>query len=503
MLSVSAILFSSVISACAASAAVFYLLCKRRTDNAQARPDNDIRFLFQGADLLNISGGGEWLFETGHGVGNSDWEQLRHVLIPRFPSFPVTPEELDADISSIPSSIPNDDAELLFERLNALVRITVMHADGGRAQPIDIHQRLIWDNQLELLEQAVENSPFPIWSTDQKGRMTWANPAYLQLAGNMETDLESDLPVLFALPEPSTTRIPRQRMSIALKEKDSNIWFDVTSTTTLSGQMHYAIDVNPVVRAEIAQRNFVQTLTKTFAQLSIGLAIFDRKRQLALFNPALADLIHLSPEFLSACPTLFSFFDRLRDSQIMPEPKDYGTWREEMSELVLAATDGRYHEIWSLPNGLTYRVTGRPHPDGAVAFLFEDISSEVSSTRRYRSQLGDLHALLDRMPQAIAFFSADQTLTFANEAYRDLWNTDPDVGVMIETLDQAIGKWARMCIPGTDFSPLKLTGADPFQVTLSDGRQTKCAVMQLPAGKFAVTFEPVKDAIPQSLALPA
>jgi PAS domain-containing protein len=504
MLSLSAILFTSIISASAASAAVFYFLSNRRTkDVGGASPDHDIRFLFQGVDLLNISGGGEWLFETGHGIGNTDWAQLRHVLLPRFPKFPSTPEELDTDIVSFPSCVPGDEAELLLERINTMMRITILHPDGGVAHAVDLHQRLISDNRMGLFEQAVDNSPFPIWSTDQQNQMIWANPAYFQLASNVETDLETDLPQLFSLPEPSATTSPRQRLSVALKENDSNIWFDVTSTATPSGQMHYAIDVNPVVRAEIAQRNFVQTLTKTFAQLSIGLAIFDRKRQLALFNPALTDLIHLSPEFLSARPTLFSFFDQLRDSQIMPEPKDYGNWREEMSELVLAATDGRYHETWSLPNGLTYRVTGRPHPDGAVAFLFEDISSEVSSTRRYRSQLDDLHALLDSMPQAVAFFSTDQTLTFANAAYRDLWDCDPDVGLMVETLAQAIGKWARLCLPGTDFSSLTSGETDPFVVTMTDGRQISCAVMPMPAGKFAVTFDSLREALPRSLALPA
>ncbi|MGH1355128.1 MAG: PAS-domain containing protein [Thalassovita sp.] len=504
MLSFSAILFTSVVSATAAIAAVYYLLRNQRADgNGHTIPDHDIRFLFQGVDIVNISGGGEWLFETGHGVGNTDWDQLRHVLLTRFPGFPTTPEEMDTDIVSFPSSVPDDTAELLLERINTMIRISVLRPEGGVIQDVDLHQRLISDNRLGLFEQAVDNSPFPIWSTDQNGQMVWANPAYLQLAGNVDTDLETDLPQLFALPERSATTSPRQRVSVALKESDSNIWFDVTSTATPPGQMHYAIDVNPVVRAEIAQRNFVQTLTKTFAQLSIGLAIFDRKRQLALFNPALTDLIHLTPEFLSARPTLFGFFDRLRDSQIMPEPKDYGSWREEISELMVAAADGRYHETWSLPNGLTYRVTGRPHPDGAIAFLFEDISSEVSSTRRYRSQLNDLHALLDGMPQAVAFFSADQTLTFANEAYRALWNCDPDVGLMIETLDQAISNWARACIPGTDFSSLKQGDAAPFKVTLADGRQVACSVMQMPGTKFAVTFEPIRDSRPHSLALPA
>ena len=62
---------------------------------------------------------------------------------------------------------------------------------------------------------------------------------------------------------------------------------------------------------------------------------------------------------------------------MMPEPKDYRSWRQQMSDLEAAAQNGTYEETWALPTGQTYRVTGRPHPDGAVALLFEDISAEV------------------------------------------------------------------------------------------------------------------------------
>lgn len=504
MLSVSAILFTSVISAVAATAAVYHMLRERKARGVDyAKPDHEMRFLFQGADLLNISGGGEWLFETGHGIGNTDWEQLRHVLLPRFPAFPPSPEDLDSDIVSLPSNVPDDEAKALLERINALTRVTVLHPEGSMLQPADLHKRLVLDNRRGLFEQAVDNSPFPIWSTDQGGGILWANPAYRQLADSVDQSDAPDLPALFATPRNTKPAHQRKRLSVALKDADSNIWFDVTSASTPTGHMHYAIDVNAVVRAEIAQRNFVQTLTKTFAQLSIGLAIFDRRRQLALFNPALTDLIHLSPEFLSARPTLFSFFDRLRDSHIMPEPKDYGSWREKMSDLVLTAADGRYHEIWNLPSGLTYRVTGRPHPDGAIAFLFEDISSEVSSTRRYRSQLDDLHALLDGMPMALALFSTSQTLTFANEAYRALWGCDPDISLIPETLDQAINKWAASCVPETDFNALKQPGAAPFTVTLTDGRQVECSIMPMPGGKFVVRFQPDQSSVAPDLALQA
>ena len=83
--------------------------------------------------------------------------------------------------------------------------------------------------------------------------------------------------------------------------------------------------------AERQARVFVQTLSKTFAQLSTGLAIFDRSRKLVMFNPALMDLTKLSAAFLSGQPDLNAFLDRLRDSGVLPEPKNYASWREEVA----------------------------------------------------------------------------------------------------------------------------------------------------------------------------
>ena len=84
----------------------------------------------------------------------------------------------------------------------------------------------------------------------------------------------------------------------------------------------------------------MQTLTKTFAQLPIGLAIFDRNRVLQLFNPALLDLTGLSAEFLIGRPTLASVLDAMREQQVIPEPKDYRSWRKQMVALEEAAASG-------------------------------------------------------------------------------------------------------------------------------------------------------------------
>ena len=105
-------------------------------------------------------------------------------------------------------------------------------------------------------------------------------------------------------------------------------------------------------------------MSKTFAQLSNGQAIFDRKRTLIHFNPALLDITGLDFEALCFKPDLASFLDTLRAKGFLPEPKDYGDWRDRLARLETAAEIGSYRDVWEPRDRVAYRVTGKPRPDG-------------------------------------------------------------------------------------------------------------------------------------------
>ena len=224
-------------------------------------------------------------------------------------------------------------------------------------------------------------------------------------------------------------------------------------------------------------------------------AIFDRNRQLALFNPALIDLTSLPADFLSARPNLLSFFDRLRDARMMPEPKNYSTWRDQMADLVAAAANGDYRETWSLPSGSIYQVSGRPHPDGAVAFLFEDITAEVTLTRRFRSELEMSEAILDHLDDAVAVFAANGVLTLSNAAYRQLWNVDPDASFAEVTIHDATRDWQSRSMPTPVWGDLRDFVATPVERTtwwagirLNNGDEVICTVHPIQDGATLVCF---------------
>ncbi|MDA7427643.1 PAS-domain containing protein [Primorskyibacter aestuariivivens] len=412
----------------------------------QSPSDASVSCLIANDEVLDMSPAAELLIGDTARADESGWETIRRTLGPRFGTLPDMPEDLFSGDTgpavAIPARRTNDSGQLLFRRAGPNIRMSLLDK-----LPTELEQQVMSETRQELgiLRNAIDRAPYPVWIVSADNEVTWSNRAYRSLVSRLVNNRQAPATApLFVVDQSADDQAP-VRVPLQTGDGSQRLWYEVISRPYRDGMVSFASNIDAVVNAEIAQRNFVQTLTKTFAQLSIGLAIFDRKQQLALFNPALIDLTVLPADFLSSRPDLLTFFDHLRDARIMPEPKNYTSWRDKMTELVEAARDGRYSETWNLPSGLTYRVHGKPHPDGAVAFLFEDISAEISLTRRFRADLELCHAILDRQKQAVAVFSQSGVLTFSNATFRDLWDWDPDGHLSETSLEDSRAIWEDRC----------------------------------------------------------
>jgi PAS domain-containing protein len=456
--------------------------------------EGDAVFLFDDTKLIGWSAGARHFI--GSQADRFNWNMLRDQLARSYPGLPQTPALLkDMGPLTLSGTAAADSDEAHCEWIDGIARVQLRrhaHADKDSAMA----------QELTTLRAAVHQAPYPVWLQSDEGRVTWTNLAYddlsLKLRGR-NADLTD--PIFTNLDNPMSTGRP-ERVSIQQPESENKLWYNISTTETEAGWLCHAVDVNAVVDAEVAQRNFVQTLAKTFAQLSIGLAIFDRNRQLVLFNPVLIDLTALPANFLSSRPNLLSFFDRLRDQRMMPEPKNYSSWRHQMADLVEAASEGRYQETWSLPSGSVYSVSGRPHPDGAVAFLFEDITAEITLTRQFRSEIEMGQSVLDQMDEAVAVFSSDGTLTVSNTAYHGMWRMDPDASFAKVAISDAAKVWQELCDPTPAWGEVQdfvagRENRDPWwaEVRLRDGTELSCKVTPVPNGSTMVSFRPLAPTI--------
>ncbi|WP_347138144.1 PAS-domain containing protein [Paracoccus sp. SSK6] len=443
-----------------------------------------------------------------------DWTRLLHWIGPRFPDAVEALGRIDRigrfeSLGQAGSGAGSGSAalRLVVEQIEpGLLRIAITDPQAEYTGiVVDSMSQQAMEEELDLLRRSLDQTPMLVWRQDAEERVTWANAAYLRHAEAQGDDpVGWPLPRLLEPPRPVPGAGTRTRRA-SLTQNGAVSWYDCHSHQAGDQTMMFALPADAAVRAERSLREFVQTLTKTFADLPIGLAIFDRQRQLQLFNPALIDLTNLPTGFLTARPTLFDLLDKLRELRMVPEPKDFRSWRQQMSNLESAAATGHHVEEWSLPGGQTYRVTGRPHPDGAVAFLFENITSEMALTRKFRAEMALGHSILDNIGEAVVVFAPGGQVAMANRPYRELW---PDAG---DSLGQALACWqaGSKAGPGLDALATCLGGAegalrDSGLIAGPSGQLLGWSVTRLPGGRQMVRFrlpDPAAGAQPAGLPL--
>lgn len=335
-----------------------------------------------------------------------------------------------------------------------------------------------------------QDAPFPTWAVTHGGEVVWANQAYRKLARSDAVDA-----LVFPIPAQKGTRQTRFRAELHRPGAQSPDRFQVTAVAADVGWHAFAIPDSLLEYSDASNHEMTQTLAKTFAQLSTGLAIFDAQKRLQLFNPALVDLCGLPVDFLSARPDLATFFDALRDRQMMPEPRNYSTWRDHIADLAAAAASGRYQETWTLSSGSVYEVIGRPHPGGAIAFLFQDISAEVTLTRQFRSDLDQYHAIFEALDTPLCVVSEAGNLSFANAAYTRFWRLGEGEIVVGLSVDQLCQNWCGASAERSRVRDIRARLIDPDinpenVVPLSNlaGRSVSCQMHPLPGGSVLLRF---------------
>lgn len=465
---------------------------EKRSNGPKFRQE-DIVFLFENKSLINATPSAHQLL-AGVCTPQDEWHRLISWIGPHFPGATEQIERLgDSKRINLTGKSPlgREKFHLSVENLGKeLVRITLSTTeDTGSLSLTDGTSRRVMEEELQLLRQAAERTPALVWREDPAGQIVWANTTYLKYVGlTHEGAIDWPLPRLLSPLKPSP-EIENCRDKFTVLGKV--IWFDCYEHDIGDQKIFYALPADAAVRAERNLRDFVQTLTKTFASLQVGLAIFDHQRNLQLFNPALLELMQLPVEFLVSRPTLADFLDQLRERRMVPEPKDFRSWQKQIINLENSAASGHHLEEWSLPGGQTYRVTGCPHSDGAIAFLFEDITSDTVKNRELREALTLNQQILDELNEAVIVLGQYDQPILINQAYLKLWGEAGD------NQADVIAKWAKAATSGaelarlTDSSRSVAAGArENGTLSLKDGRLLDWSVFQISGGQRVVSFDP-------------
>lgn len=350
-------------------------------------------------------------------------------------------------------------------------------------------------DDLAALTAVARHMPVLAWRVGRAGQVIWANTPYLEAflaidAGR--SGLTWPIPDLFAGQNPDTLG----RLSLDMGTHTA--WFAHSTAPDPAGEFHFATPIDLAVQTETSRREMMQVLTRTFASLPTGLALFDTERRLQVFNPALVDLMGLDPMFLAARPSLEQFLYTLRELRMLPEPKDFVAWRNEISEMERAAENGAFGEEWCLDQGRIFHVTGRPQPGGALAFFFNDITSDAMLARTLRTEIEISQTVFDGLQDAVIAFNPAGDTLLSNARYTRIWGEDPCSDLANTGLRQALSLWARLSISTTlwaDMSEFADTAAQDAvlqgSVCLMDGTTLAVQARKLRHDCLMITFRPL------------
>lgn len=512
--------FAQILAAAVAAVAMGMLLLALLPGHLVANRDgplyddtrNEAVFIFDGETMLDCSPEARAILATRQGRG-SPWQRLSEWLALTFPSAEERLRLLGQQGRFTLASAADAPQALVLqaELRGGLVRITISDAgqtdkgpinsrsgrDVGHAPPVAI---AVLTEEVEGLRDVAMHAPWPCWRERLGGDVIWANAAYLLKLEDVLTDqtpIRWPLPRIFPTDGDSASRTRRQSIERRDGRRD---WYDLTIVDLGTTRLCFALSVDSAVRAETMLHDFMQNLTRAFSHVPVGLAIFDRQRRLTMFNPALTDLTGLPVELLSARPTLIGMLDAMRDRHLLPEPRDYRSWRRQLAGMEDASATGMYEDEWNMPSGQTYHIVGRPQPDGSLVLMLEDISTEVTRVQRYRADLDLGQAVIDTVDDAIAVFAPSGQLTMSNAAYGRLWGRDHGEGLESAALVDLVSFWQSRGAP----SPIWQRIADFVMredevpawediTRLQDGRLIFCEVKAISGGATLATFRLASD----------
>ncbi|MEO8531135.1 MAG: PAS-domain containing protein [Deltaproteobacteria bacterium] len=468
-------------------------LKRRRTRRVKATQGEAI-YLFSDEHLVDASATARHMLKT-VALPGTDWQKFVALYSAGAPTLRQQMAHL-VEQGQITIRCDNG-GQIKATWLDGIARIAVIEpdapeGDGRLAKSI----ALAAQREAQWLRDTLNTLPAMVWHEDEAGNLLWANDNYLsranQIAGIEAQSIWPPARIFHvdtdAIPDRGTT----QRMN--LPQSDGEAWFDVHAQPFEGRIVYTATSAERVVAAEKRRRDFVQTLTKTFSHLSFGLAVFDKSRRLGLFNSALTQMTHIDAEFLAARPSLSAFLDHLREKRVIPEPRDYAAWRAEVTDAALAP-NGCYDASWVLASGQTYHVCGRAHADGSFALTLEDISKEVSLTRRHRNEIELAQAALDSIEDPVAGFDEAGALTLTNQAFDQMWSIDPRRVLGQMTILDLVRIWQSKSLPSQMWGELRdlISGHEPraewsANVTLLDGSVMNVRINPAVNGSTMVIF---------------
>ena len=363
----------------------------------------------------------------------------------------------------------------------------------------------------EELSGVIEAAPMPMWYRGADLRLAMVNSHYVAavegksaedvIARGLELVEGSGIggPLASAVVARDAKAVQSQAMPATIRgERRMLRVYDAPLST--GGVAGFAIDIEDLEQARARLKRFDDAQRAMLDRLSAGVVQFAADRSLVFCNQPFRRLFAMKAEWLADRPEFDRVLERMRETQRLPEVRDFPGWKAERRDWFLAAGGGQEEE-WHLPGGVHLRVVAQPLPDGGLLLIFEDRTEQVQLASARDTLLRVRTATFENLYEALGVFAADGRLQLWNNKFRTLWGFDeeflathPRVDVLSEVASRQLANPARAVLIGDLVRAATVERQQRGgRVAFADGRHFEFAAVPLPDGNGLFTMLDISD----------
>jgi signal transduction histidine kinase len=363
----------------------------------------------------------------------------------------------------------------------------------------------------EDLSGVIQAAPMPMWYRGADLRLAMVNSHYVDavegisaedvIARGLELVEGSGVggPLASAVLARDAKTVQSQAMPATIRgERRMLRVYDAPLST--GGVAGFAIDIEDLEQARARLKRFDDAQRAMLDRLSAGVVQFSADRSLVFCNQPFRRLFAMKAEWLADRPEFDRVLERMRETQRLPEVRDFPGWKAERRDWFHAAGGGQEEE-WHLPGGVHLRVVAQPLPDGGLLLIFEDRTEQVQLASARDTLLRVRTATFENLHEALGVFAADGRLQLWNNKFRATWGFDetflathPRVDVLAEVASRQLSNPERASL----ISDLVRAATVERQqrggrVAFADGRHFEFAAVPLPDGNGLFTMLDISD----------
>ena len=327
--------------------------------------------------------------------------------------------------------------KLIGRTLGARALLTIVEQTNGRRLMTVSEDRLISAESTQArLAESFEHAPLITWRRDDQGHPVWANRAYIEAveARDLTEVIDRRLELVSGKEEEAIRDLAARARTLGKPQTEraatvidgSRRVLEFREVPVKNGTLGYATDVTAQVGAADALHKQIEANEHTLDRLHRGVAVFSKDLQLSYFNDAIAQLWELSPSWLQNHPNLREVLNALRDSNKVPQTRNFATWRADMLDRYAKISE-RHDTHWHLPGGGAFHVLAQPHPLGGLLLVFEDVTDFFELKRDMATVSAVQRAAFSRLREGILVLGLDGRRRLSNPAFDQLWGLDEEV----------------------------------------------------------------------------